>query len=76
MPIIGSDENIELNGKQEPTFPTYIRNMNPGSYAGLPGISIPAGTTDEGLPVGMHLEGSVGNDKALLQIASVISELL
>lgn len=76
MPIIGSDETIALNGKQEPTFATYIRNMNPGSYAGLPGISIPAGKTIDGLPVGMHLEGKIGKDKALLKLASAISELL
>ncbi len=76
MPIIGSDETIELNGRQEPTFPTYIRNMNPGSYAGLPGISIPAGNTNQGLPVGMHLEGPANKDKALLKIALAIHKLI
>ncbi len=76
MPIIDSYETITLNGKQEPTFPTYIRNMNPGSYAGIPGISIPAGITKEGLPVGMHLEGAYQKDKALLQIALAINKLI
>jgi mandelamide amidase len=75
-PIKGSDETVELNGKQEPTFPTYIRNMNPGSYAGLPGVSIPAGKTDEGLPVGMHLEGAVNSDKKLLKIAAAIHQII
>lgn len=75
-PIAGSDETIELNGKQVPTFPTLLQNMNPSSYAGIPGISIPAGNTKEGLPVGMHLEGPSGSDKKLLQIASIVHKLI
>ena len=74
--INGSDETVELNGKQVPTFPTYIRNMNPGSYAGLPGISFPAGESKEGLPIGMHLEGSIGSDKKLLKIATIVYKLI
>lgn len=75
-PISGSDETIELNGLQVPTFPTLLQNMNPSSYAGIPGISIPAGETKEGLPVGMHLESPEGSDKKLLRIASLIYELI
>ncbi|PCH76876.1 MAG: hypothetical protein COB98_04990 [Flavobacteriaceae bacterium] len=76
MPIKGSDDTILLNGKQVPTFPTYIRNMNPGSYAGVPGITIPAGKTTEGLPVGMHLEGNFNSDEKLLKIATLIYQII
>ncbi|MFS4494748.1 amidase family protein [Maribacter sp. 2308TA10-17] len=75
-PIAGCDETIELNGKQVPTFPTLLQNMNPSSYAGIPGISIPAGVTKEGLPVGIHLESPEGSDKKLLKIASMVYELI
>ena len=36
---IGDDVTIELNGERLPTFATYIRNTDPGSNAGIPGIS-------------------------------------
>jgi len=75
-PIEGSLESIELNGKQVPSFQTLLQNMNPGSYAGIPGITIPAGNTNEGLPVGMHLEGPEGSDKKLLRIAAAIHKII
>ena len=40
---IGQDETVELNGNQQPTFPTFIRNTDLGSNLGAPGISMPIG---------------------------------
>jgi Asp-tRNA(Asn)/Glu-tRNA(Gln) amidotransferase A subunit family amidase len=51
---IGEDETIVLNGQAVPTFPTFIRNTSPGSVGGIPGISLPAGMTKAGLPVGIE----------------------
>ena len=47
-PIEGSLETVDLNGEQVPTFPTYIHNTDPASIAGVPGLSLPAGTTARG----------------------------
>jgi mandelamide amidase len=49
-------------------FYTIIRNMSPDSVAGLPSLSLPAGQTPAGLPVGMEIDGPVGSDKRLLGI--------
>ena len=68
-PIATSDQTVELNGKQAPTFATYIRNVDPSSNAGIPGISVPAGTTKQQLPVGMEIEAAMGDDLKLLAIA-------
>ena len=41
--VAGGDtgqDTVELNGKQVPTFATYIRNTDPGSNAGIPGVSL------------------------------------
>lgn len=41
----------------------------PASLAGLPAISVPAGMTDSGLPVGVHLVGNRRDDAKLLALA-------
>lgn len=75
-PIIGSDTEITIEGKNFPTFPTYIQNTNPGSYAGLPSISLPLVKTSKGLPVGIHLETMPNQDKQLFAIAELIQNEL
>ena len=69
---IGDDETTSLNGVDLPTFPTFIHNTDPGSIAGLPGISIPAGLTPSGLPVGLELDGLSGRDRHLLAVAQAV----
>jgi mandelamide amidase len=73
---IGDDLTVELNGEQVPTFFTFIRNTDPGSNAGIPGISLPAGLTSEGLPVGIELDGPGGSDRRLLAIAAALEAIL
>ncbi|MEM9529734.1 MAG: indoleacetamide hydrolase [Pseudomonadota bacterium] len=75
-PTEGSAETVELNGQQVPTFPTYIRNTDPASLAGLPGVSLNAGNAPNGLPVGLELDGPPGGDAQLLQLALRIESLL
>ena len=65
-----------LSGQQMPMFPTLIRNTDPGSNAGLPGISIPVGLTASGLPVGLELDGACGSDRHLLRVAAAIECVL
>ncbi|HEV2507741.1 MAG TPA: indoleacetamide hydrolase [Mesorhizobium sp.] len=72
---IGEDIDVELNGRRVPTFQTFIRNTDPGSGAGLPGINLPIGLTGQGLPVGLALDGLPGGDRALLSIAAAIEAL-
>lgn len=58
------------------TFATTIRNMGPGSNAGVPSLSLPAGMTPGGLPVGVNLEGPVDSDSRILAIGMAIEALL
>jgi indoleacetamide hydrolase len=73
---IGEDETVILNGRPAPTLPTYIRNLGPGSAAGLPGLSVPAGMTRAGLPVGIAIDGPQGGDQELLTIGLALESLL
>ena len=75
-PIAGSLDTVELNGQQVPTFPTYIRNTDPGSNAGIPGLSIPAGLSSEGLPIGIEIDAPENSDARLLAIGMVIEKLI
>lgn len=46
----------------------------PASLAGLPAISVPAGETNEGLPVGVQLIGPRKSDARLLALAKTMEE--
>lgn len=58
------------------TFGTFIRNTDPGSNAGIPGLSLPAGLTAGGLPVGLELDGPLGSDTRLIAIGMAVESLL
>jgi Asp-tRNA(Asn)/Glu-tRNA(Gln) amidotransferase A subunit family amidase len=72
----GSGEMSINGGAPVPTFDTMIRNTDPGSNAGLPGLSLYAGMTPDGLPVGLEIDGPVGSDPKLLAIGLSIEALL
>lgn len=74
-PIAGSDQEVVLNAKKVNTFLTYIRNTDPSSNAGIPSVSIHAGTTD-GLPVGIQIDAPAGDDLRLFAIALTIERIL
>ncbi len=73
---IGEDETVELNGERVPTFLTFIRNTGPSSLAGIPGVTLPAGLSGGGLPVGMELDGPAGSDRALLALSAAVEAAL
>ena len=76
QPIQGSAEKVMVGGRAVPTFNTFIRNTDPSSNAGLPGLSLPAGLTAQGLPVGLELDGPAGSDRRLLAIGAALFKVL
>jgi aspartyl-tRNA(Asn)/glutamyl-tRNA(Gln) amidotransferase subunit A len=46
-----------------------LRNTRPVNVWGLPAISVPCGTTSQGLPIGLQLIGPPGEDSKALQAA-------
>jgi mandelamide amidase len=75
-PLTEDMGSVMLNDRLVPTFPTYIRNTDPGSNAGIPGISLPLGTSRDGLPIGVELDAPRGHDRELLAISLALEELL
>jgi mandelamide amidase len=54
----------------------YLRNTDPSSNAGIPGLSLAAGLTADGLPVGLELDGPLGSDRRLLAIGVAFEQWL
>ena len=72
----GSGEMAINGGAPVPVFESIIRNTDPGSNAGLPGLSLYAGMTASGLPVGIEIDGPVGSDGKLLGLGLAIEAIL
>lgn len=54
-----------------------IRNIDPSSNAGTPGLQIPAGLGPRtGLPVGIELDGPANSDRRLLSLGLTIDKIL
>ena len=75
-PIGQISSTVELNGQQVPTFATYIRNTDPGSNAGLPGLSLPLPVSESAPPVGVEIDGPEGSDRSLLALGAAMEELI
>jgi indoleacetamide hydrolase len=74
--VNGSSTLSVDGGPPVDTFTTTIRAVGPGACAGVPSLSLPAGRTPAGLPVGLSLEGPVDGDAALLGIGMAVEALL
>ena len=53
-----------------------IQNTGPATLWGGPGISLPAGLSESGLPMGVELNGAIWGDKDLLSLALAVEDIL
>ncbi|CAB3756960.1 indoleacetamide hydrolase [Paraburkholderia humisilvae] len=67
---------VSVNGRVLDTMLAYLRNTDPAANAGLPGLSVPAGRTADGLPVGIEFDGPLGSDRQLLAIGSACEQVV
>lgn len=58
----------EVNGIAMSTYHRWMEVVVPATMAGLPALSVPAGFTTGGLPVGLQLIGKPRSDWHLLQL--------
>src|SRR5438876_198605 len=58
-------------GEKEDPLQMYLNDVFtiPGNLSGLPGVSVPAGFTMAGLPIGLQLVGRAFDEAALLRVA-------
>lgn len=76
-PIKGILDGVQIDGSDgmQDTFSTYIRNAEPATLAGLPGISIPMGRDTFGLPIAVELDGPPQSDERILAIALSVEQV-
>jgi aspartyl-tRNA(Asn)/glutamyl-tRNA(Gln) amidotransferase subunit A len=65
-----------LDANQDDPITMYLNDVFtvPTSLAGLPGISIPAGLSAEGLPLGLQLIGKPFDEETVLRTAEVMEQ--
>lgn len=59
----------DINGQVQETYLDWMRSAYFISITGCPAISLPAGFTKDGLPVGVQIVGPPNSDRRLLEIA-------
>jgi Asp-tRNA(Asn)/Glu-tRNA(Gln) amidotransferase A subunit family amidase len=75
-PRIGEEVTLTISGQPVPFEVAIARNIAPGSTVGLPGLVLPAGIADDGLPVALEFDGPHGSDRNLLGIGLSIERVL
>ena len=71
---IGEDVETDLEGKKVNTFLTFIRDCDPISVVGYPAITVPAGYSNIGLPIGLQIVTRPFEEYKLLQIAHAFEQ--
>jgi len=64
-----------INGKPMATYLDWMRSAYVVTVTGCPAVSVPAGRTRDGLPVGVQLVAPHGADRRLLEIAAAVEAL-
>jgi aspartyl-tRNA(Asn)/glutamyl-tRNA(Gln) amidotransferase subunit A len=66
---------MELGESLDDPLQMYLADANttPVNLANLPAISVPAGETDEGHPVGLQLVGSAFDEQTIIRAGSALA---
>ena len=65
----------DINGRPMATYLDWMRSAYLVTVTGCPAISVPAGRTSDGLPVGVQLVATHGSDRRLLEAAAAVEAL-
>lgn len=75
-PHIGEEIDLRVGDRRVPFDIAVARNISPGSTAGIPGLVMPVGLADDGMPVSLELDAPAGADRALLALGLSVERQL
>jgi amidase len=77
VPPFPADQEFptSINGRVQHTYLDWMRSAYVITATGCPAISVPAGFTRAGLPIGLQLVGPAGSERRLLEIARAYETL-
>jgi mandelamide amidase len=76
-PLIGEETTLKAGGGRSLPFEVAVaRNIAPGSTAGLPGLVLPAGLSNSGLPIAVEFDAPAASDRALLALGLSLERAL
>jgi Asp-tRNA(Asn)/Glu-tRNA(Gln) amidotransferase A subunit family amidase len=70
-PPLGA-QSVDIEGRPEPVRAAMLRLTQLFNLSGHPAMSLPAGTTNEGLPIGMQLVGRRKETDQLIAVAAAV----
>jgi amidase len=78
VPPFAADQEYptEIDGRPMATYLDWMRSAYLITVTGCPAISVPAGQTADGLPIGVQIVAPFGQDARLLAVASAFERLL
>ena len=78
VPPFPADQEFptSINGREMETYLDWMRSAYLITVTGCPAISVPAGRTRDGLPIGLQLVAPAGADRRLLEIAAGVEAAL
>jgi indoleacetamide hydrolase len=75
-PRIGENGDVMISGQTVQRMVTIARNVSLGSCASLASLVLPAGTTSDGLPIGLEFDALPGDDRRLLAVGLSLEQAL
>jgi amidase len=77
VPPFSADEEYpaSINGEPQATYLDWMRSAYLITVTGCPAVSVPAGFTAEGWPVGIQLVGPTRGERRLLEIAHAFEQV-
>jgi amidase len=77
VPPFPADQEFprDIDGKPMATYLDWMRSAYVITVTGCPAISVPAGETPDGLPIGIQIVAPFGADRRLLEVAAAFEAL-
>jgi amidase len=73
---VGLDWPRTIDGHEMEHYVAWLRSCSRITFTGHPAVSVPAGFTRDGLPVGLQLVGRFRDEWSLLQAAAMVADTL